>query len=183
MAKQLCRGDGGMRCIGMSDGHDEDVRSALHAESEAMTVAETHLMRFTPFSMLPESVALRTVEYHTKILRDQGFTRKEATALLGSDMAKITQGLRGSTISMPWLGSVRFAALILVAMLIGIEATQEMPGLWECLRRRDYEGAADALMMSTWLRMVGNEDEEKRRAMDILRMLRIGVLAPATRTH
>lgn len=162
---------------------DDDINGALHAEAEAMMVAETQLMRFTPFALLPESVALRTVEYHTKILRDRGFSRKEAKALLSSDMAKITQGLRGSTISMPWLGSVRFAALILVAMLIGIEATQTMPNLWECLRKRDYEGASDALMMSSWLRMVGNEDEEKRRAMDILRMLRIGVLSPAPRPN
>lgn len=155
---------------------DDDIEAILHAESEAMSLAETHMMRYTPFSMLPDTVTIRYIDDFKQILVHKGISKSEAALMARSDLSKIADGLRGSTASMPWLGSVRFAALIHVAMRIGVKATLDIPMLWECLRNRDFEGASDALVMSTWPRMVGNEEDEKRRAMDIIRMMRRGVL-------
>jgi hypothetical protein len=165
--------------------HDEDVAEILQAEDEAMQIAEAHMWQFSPLHNLPDSVALRLLADYRKVLSGRGHSRSETANMIRSDLATVTQKLRGMTASMLYLGSARHAVLLHVALLVGIESVQNMPGLWEALRAKNFEGASEALMMSQWPAMVGTEEEEKRRVIDLARLMRTGVVSTewSMRTH
>jgi len=160
----------------VTDANDDDISGVLRAEEEAMSIAETHVMRYAPFRLLPEEVALRYTADWFKILAKNGISKREATVMARSDFAQIVQALRGRTASMPYLGSVRFAALIHVAMFITAEAVLAMNAMWAALRAHDFERASEEILMSNYPMMVGTEPEEKRRVLDLARMMRTGIL-------
>jgi hypothetical protein len=168
----------------MSESED-DIAGVLRAEEEAMSVAEQHVMRYSPFDKLPEEVAIRYTADWMKILAKSGISKREVLMMAQSDFAMIVRQMRGKTASMPHLGSVRFAALIHVAMYITIEATLAMDALWHALKVSDFESASEELLMSNYPLMVGTSPEERRRVLDLARMMRTGILTTSwsLRTH
>ena len=98
--------------------------------------------------------------------------------MIQSDMARVAVQLRGLTAGLLYIRSVRHGVLFHVALLIGIDALRNMPGLWEALRSKSFEDASEALMMSNWPAVVGSEADEKRRVLDLQRMMRTGLAVP-----
>lgn len=158
------------------DSLDPEVRELLRTESEAMKVAERHLGFYSPFRQLPDEVEFRTIADYTRLLLGRGIAKHEVPGLLETDLSAACNALRSWTLNMPWLSSIQVAALIHVAMHVGLPTIKAMDGLWQALKAKRFDQAADEILMSNWPRLVGNEPEERRRVIDISNMLRSGVL-------
>ncbi len=155
---------------------DPEVERILRADAAAMEAAESHIVQYPPFQKLPPEAALRTLADYRKMLLGIGISAEEASVLIRNDMRQIAEGIRGLTANMPWLGTPRHAVLLHVALLLGMDAVRRMGSLWQALRERNYETASEELMLSDWPRLVGTEAWEKRRVLDLARVMRTGVL-------
>ena len=155
---------------------DTFLTDMLAAEAEAMQIAERHISHFDPICSLPESVPFRMLSEYRELLKGGGHTRDEVSAMLRSDLSKATDALRAKTANLLHMGTVRQAVLLHVALMIGVEATEKVPGLWEALRARRYDAASEALLLSQWAIVVTEKGEGPRRVVELVRQMREGIL-------
>lgn len=166
---------------------DELISAALAKEDVAMDLASQHVARFAPFRKLPVEVPLRLISDYRKILAGGKLTGDDISLIVRRDLKLAIEKLRGLTLQMEHLNSVRLAVLIHVAVLVGVEKLEKMGDLWRALRERRYEDAADALLRSEWPIVVAGDPatDDKDRVIELLRMMRSGELPfpPSRRTH
>ena len=161
----------------MTDDADDDIAQVFQAEERAMQMAHAHFEQYNPFLKLPAQVTLRVLKDYRKALANINITGAEASMMIGNDLHKCALALRGMTAGMLYLGSARHAVLLHVGLLIGVKALCEHEALWVALRARNYEKAHDELMLTDWPRLVGDELDERRRVLDLARILRTGILS------
>lgn len=155
---------------------DPFLNDILAAEAEAMQIAERHISNFNPISTLPESVPFRMLSEYREILTRGGHTRDEVTVMLRGDLHKATDCLRAKTANLLHMGTIRQAVLLHVALMIGVESTERIPGLWEALRERRYAAASEALLLSQWATVVSEKGDGPARVIELVRQMREGSL-------
>jgi len=166
---------------------DDLIIQAMDRENEALHLAGSHIGRFEPLSKLPVEVPLRLISDYRHLLASRKFSRDEMAAIVQRDLGIAIVRLRGMTLGMDHLNSVRHAVLLHVAVMIGVDELAKMGTLWKALRERRYEDAATELLLSKWPSVVASDPatDDKQRVVELHRMMWTGLL-PAeagTRAH
>mgnify|MGYP001093959220 CR=1 FL=1 len=167
---------------------DQLIQRALEREDEAMELAGRHVGGFEPLSKLPVEVPLRLISDYRQLLSSRKLSRDEMSVVVQRDLKRATEKLRGMTLNMDHLNSVRLSVLLHVAVLVGVEKLANMAELWKALREKRFEDAADALLLSEWPLVVAGDPttDDKRRVIELHRMMRGGLVPTtfsATRPH
>lgn len=159
----------------MSD--DEDIAMILHAEQQAKALAGEQFLKYNPFLNLPNQVTMRVLDDYRRMLISKNVTGDELREMISNDFTKACEGLRSKTASMIFIGAPRHAVLLHVALLVGIEATLALRNMWAALRDKNWEKAADELLLSEWPRMAGSDISERQRVIDLVHVMRSGVFS------
>lgn len=141
---------------------DQLIERMRKMELEAGDIAMSHIARHNPFATLPETVKARLLEDFQRIGQARGISRSEMMGLLEQDIPHYLSRFRSTALNMMHIGSVRLAVLIHVAVAIGDEETLKVPGLWDALREKRYDDAADCLQMSRWPLTATKPEEQMR---------------------
>jgi hypothetical protein len=153
--------------------------SQQHAmrEAHAQRLAEALVRQYSPFRSIParDAAGILMLGFDRRIERD-GITRAEGDYLLANDVRHLMRALRGLFWGLPNLCEARQAVMLNVAHLLGIEKVRTLHGLWGALKREDYGEAADQILLSEWPSLVGDSVAERRRAIELVNVMRTGVL-------
>lgn len=113
-----------------------------------------------------------TIGYGHELVSTDEFsylTETQADGVLADDMARTAEEL---AVALPWtaeLDEVRLRALLDMAFNLGVAKLCEFHRMLDCLRLRDWNGAAANGQLSMWFTQVG------ARAHRILRVFQTGV--------
>lgn len=162
----------------VNETNDELIARVSKMELEAGDIAMNHIGNHEPFDLLPDSVNVRILDDFTRIAKAKGISRAEMLGLLEQNIPYYLERFRSTALNMPYIGAVRLAVLIHVAVTIGDDETLKIPGLWEALRDKRYADAADCLQMSRWP-MTATKQSEQRRILELARMMREGTVPMA----
>jgi len=143
-----------------------------------MRLAGHHIGRFEPLSKLPVEVPLRLISDYRHLLSTRKFTREEMGTIVQRDLRIAIQKLRGFTLNMDHLNSVRHAVLLHVAVMIGTDELGAMKSLWKAVQEKRYEDAATELLLSKWPAVVASDPstDDKQRVVELHRMMWTGTL-------
>lgn len=144
-------------------------------EAHAQRIAQVAVRQYTSFRSMPERdvAGVLMVGYLRRIERD-GVTQQEADLLLLNDLRRVSAQIRRFMFPLLRLNEVRMAVILHLAFVLGADAVKAMKALWDALRAEDYETAADVMLLSDWPTQVGRDLDERRRAVDLVRMMRTG---------
>jgi len=149
-------------------------------EAHAAEVAIRHIGAYAPFIGATESVEDRGITAYERIASTRAVSKAEMTELLGRDIRRFVRTLRPRTAIYPQLGSVRLAVLAHVAMVIGSPALMACRPLWDAISQARWDDAQDTLLLTRWPERAVSDDE-RRRMLELARMMRTGVV-PASWT-
>lgn len=162
---------------------DDEIQQIYEGERMALIYARMGITRYAPFSKLPSVVTGRLIDDYKRYLEKGGASRDEAEYMMTNDLRLTIEALRTMVIPLGNLGNVRHGVLLHVGLIIGMDALKSQKALWEALRAEDYEAAHDELLSSTWPRLVGITDQDRKRVLDLARQLRTGQLPPDWLPH
>lgn len=157
--------------------HDDDdaLVQRLHVTHQrAQALAVATIKQYTPFRALPTQVAKALLIGYDHDLHQYPMTEHEGEMLLVRDVERAFNALRNNLFPLLEISPVRMAVVLHLALVMGFERVHKLPGFWPALKAGDYEAAADAVLLSEWRELIGNEPHNKRRAVDLLYALRTG---------
>jgi len=165
--------------------NDPEVEAVIEraevTEAEAAEVAMQHITGYAPFVGAAETVEDRGISAFERLASTHAVAKSEMVELLARDLRRCVRSLRSKTVIYPQMGSVRLAVLAHVTMVIGKRALNECRPLWDAIYESQWEDASDALLMTRWPEKA-KVDEERRRVLELARMMRTG-LQPAAWTR
>ena len=155
---------------------DEEIQQIYEGERVALIYARMGITRYAPFTQLPSVVTGRLIDDYKRYLEKKGASRDEAEYMVTNDLRLTIEALRTMVIPLTHLGNVRHGVLLHVGLIIGMDALKSQKALWDALRAEDYEAAHDELLSSSWPRLVGVTEADRKRVLDLARQLRTGQL-------
>lgn len=103
-------------------------------------------------------------------LIDRGISQAEAMELLDNDIAIAASEVQ---INWPWSAGLEFprlSVLMEMAFNLGVDHLRTFTKMLECVRRGDYNGAANEMLASQWAKQVG------QRAVTLASIMRTGAM-------
>jgi hypothetical protein len=165
--------------------HDRDVEAAHErveaTSAEAVAVALRHIAQHEPFVDAPTQVADRDLGQFQQIANTRLVEKGEMLKLAEKNLARFVNHLATHVVIYPQINAVRLSVLAHVALAIRLEPVLKCQPLWSAIAREDWEDAADALMMTRWPDKA-REDGERRRVLELARMMRSGT-EPSSWVH
>lgn len=140
----------------------------------AQSIAVETIKRYTPFRKLPTRVAQALLIGYDHDLNKGQFSEAEADSILVRDVERAYKALQKNLFPLLQCSPVRMAVILHLAIVMGWERVHRLPGFWPAMCAGDYEGAADAILLSEWRGLIGDEPHNKRRAVDLLYAMRHG---------
>lgn len=153
----------------------------MHQRAQALAVAT--IKQYTPFRALPTPVARSLLIGYDHDLNRYPMTEADGDALLVRDVERAYHELRNNLFPLLEVSPVRMAVILHLAIVMGWDRVHRLPGLWPAMKSGDYEAAADAVLLSEWRELIGDEPHNKRRAVDLLYALRTGTFRGAQPVH
>lgn len=150
-------------------------------EAHAADVAMQHIGAYAPFLGALETVDDRGISSFERIASTRAVSKAEMNELLSRDIRRFVRSLRTRTAIYPQLGSVRLAVLAHIAMVIGTQELMRRKDLWDAISQSRWDDAQDVLLMTKWPERASTDDE-RRRVLELSRMMRTGVV-PIAWTH
>lgn len=138
------------------------------AHSEAMELLRSiHAMQ--PF---PKVDALG-IERHGfgRPIRKRPISEYAASVALSEDVKATVETLRVRVFELVAVhpeATSRLKYLYAIADLLGAEKVKDWSGLWDCLRRQDWDGAAVELLTAQWDRLFACDNLSKRHVMRLV---------------
>ena len=158
---------------------DQEVQAVIDraeaTEARATDVALQHIAGYAPFTAAAESVDERGISDFERIANTHVVSQSEMIELLGKDIRRYVRALRPKTVMYPQMGAVRLAVLAHVEMVIGKPALDNCRELWDAVSSKRWDDASDALMLTNWPAKA-EAAEERRRVLDLARMMRTGLV-------
>jgi hypothetical protein len=156
---------------------DETIARVEATEAAAITVALRHVAQHSPFVGAVTNAGDRDLSDFHRIAATRVVEQGEMLRMAEKNLSRFVGLLRTRTAIYPQLNPVRLSVLAHVALAIRIQALLECKPLWTAVDRNNWEDAADALMMTKWPDKAV-DDDEKRRVLELSRMMRTGAEPP-----
>ena len=164
----------------MTDATDFEAQRIEMRDQHAQHLAAVQIKRYAQFHELPvQDMAGNVVLGWERRLNTMPLSKLEADYLLTSQIRRTFDAIHAHTFGILDLSEARLAVVLHLCVLLGIDQVRDMAEFWRAMRARDYEAAAEQMMLSMWPKFIGNDSRDKRRALDILYMLRTGHARPA----
>lgn len=160
---------------------DETIARVEATEAEAINVALRHVAQHAPFVGALADAGDRDLSDFHRIAATRVVERGEMLNMAEKNLSRYVGMLRTRTAIYPQINPVRLSVLAHVALAIRLQPLLDCKPLWTAVDRNSWEDAADALMMTKWPDKAV-EDGEKRRVLELHRMMRTGV-EPTGWTH
>lgn len=149
--------------------------------TEAVAVALRHVAVHEPFATAPDDTGERDLIQFRQLAQYRLVDKGELLKMAEKNLARHVSRLQSYIVMYPHLSAVRVSVLAHVALAIGIKPVIECRDLWAAIARQDWESAADELWLTKWPERA-KDDGEKRRVLEMARMMRTGV-EPNSRLH
>lgn len=144
-------------------------------EANAVEVAIRHITGYAPFVGAATEIEERGIGAFERLGATRAVTGSEMTELLARDLRRFVRSLRPKTAIYPQMGQVRLAVLAHVAMVIGSKPLMACRPLWDAISGNLWDDASDALLMTRWPEKAKGDDE-RRRVLELARMMRTGMV-------
>jgi hypothetical protein len=159
--------------------YDKETQAVFDDEDRIMQVAHRDIVKYPPVTLFPAGQAARMLRDYEKFLENTaGLTRAEVETMVFTDLRLTVDILRSTLINLHFIGPVRSAVLLHVALFLGVGPLQRMTELFDALRKKDYDAAYRHLMLSAWPALVGINPSERMRVLNLAEQLRTGRTAP-----
>lgn len=159
----------------MTNADNIDAYQLETRDNHAQHLAEVHVREFAMFYATPTTDASGNMMLGwERRIREMPLTTEEANLLLRSQINRVRVAMMENTFPLLNTNIERMAVIFHLCVLMGVDAVKQMTRFWTCMRSEDYEGAGEELLKSVWPRLIGNEEKDKTRALDLLYMLRTG---------
>ncbi|MGE7139155.1 hypothetical protein ACQKIE_16130 [Luteibacter sp. NPDC031894] len=157
---------------------DEAIARVEATEAEAITVALRHIALHAPFLGALADAGDRDLSDFQRIAATRVVEQGEMLRMAEKNLSRFVGMLRTRTAIYPQLNGVRLSVLAHVALAIRLQPLLECKPLWTAVDRQDWDDAADALLMTRWPEKAV-DDGEKRRVLELARMMRTGTEPPS----
>lgn len=164
--------------------HDYDEADQANARvdetsAKAVEIALRHVAVHEPFASAPADTGDRDLADFQRIAATRLVSRPEMLKLAEKNLSRSIDALRTRAIIYPHLDAVRLSVLGHVALAIRTSGVLECKPLWSAIARAGtqpdaWDDAADELMLTKWPEKA-RDDGEKRRMLELARMMRTGV--------
>lgn len=152
----------------------EEVIARVEAtEAEAITVAVRHVAMHAPFIDAPPTDIDRDLADFQRIAATRVVTKDELIAMAEKNLSRFVGLLRPRTAIYPQITAVRLSVLAHVALVIRLKTLLECHALWTAIDRERWDDAADELIMTRWPEKA-KDDDDRRRVLELARMMRTG---------
>lgn len=148
----------------------------------AVEVALRHIAQHEPFVSAPPDTGDRDLSQFQRIAADRLVDKSEMLKMAEKNLARYVNALWAKVATMPHLDAVRLSVLAHVALVIRMKPLLDSEPLWAAIARARtqpsaWDDAADELMMTKWPEKA-RDDRERRRVLELARMMRTGVEPP-----
>lgn len=157
---------------------DAMLKQAEIVQAQAKDIALQHIQEYAPFVGMTSAVRAREIRDFDVIARTGSVFREEMTEMLARDLTAHMSMLTAQVLAHPQINSVRLAVLAHVAMVIGQDNLLKCRLLWDAISSKQWDDAQDALLMTKWPEQA-RSDEDRRRVLELARMMRTGVVPMA----
>lgn len=149
-------------------------RRVESTSSEAVAVALRHVAVHEPFASAPTDTGDRDLAQFHQLARQRLVDKDEMLKMVERNLARNVSALWSKVVTHPNLDAVRLSVLAHVALVIRTRPLLEADALWAAISHSAWDDAADELLMTKWPDRA-KEDGDKRRVLELARMMRTGV--------